>query len=88
MNDNPNPKSAAVTKAPAKKPRDDAKSLRRAFRVPTTEQVKKTAKRLFKVNRYGKSVPDKDVLATLQTYKYKTKLAKELDDADKKTSPE
>ena len=66
----------------------NANSLRRAFRVPTPEQVKKTAKRLFKRSDFRQWVPDKRVLTELRTYKYKSQLAKELQRENEKPSPD
>lgn len=83
--------ASATPKVPAKAPAsvcNNAESLRRAFKVPSTEQVKKTFKRLIKVNQYGKKVVDKNVLALLRTYAFKTKLARKLEQDIKKPSPD
>ena len=85
------PEASTTPAAPATPPSaaiSDAELLRRMFRVSTTEQVKKTAKRLFKRSyNYRKWAPDKRVLAELRTYKYKANLAKELEEDMKKPPP-
>jgi Pyruvate/2-oxoacid:ferredoxin oxidoreductase gamma subunit len=63
---------------------ENAKLLRKSFRVPSKEQINKTAKRILKTNKLGETVVDKNVLALLRTYKYKQKLAKELEEGSEK----
>jgi Pyruvate/2-oxoacid:ferredoxin oxidoreductase gamma subunit len=63
---------------------ENAKILRKSFRVPTIEQLKKVAKRVVKTNRFGQTVVDENAAALLRTYKYKMKLAKELEEGSEK----
>ena len=80
----PRPKKSATGKGMD----ENAKILRRSFRLMTTEQIKKAAKRIFKTNRFGEAVVDMKTLELLRTQGYKMRLAKELEEGGEKPKTE